>query len=589
MHRSVACVALVALLLSVSQLVAVAGYSEQLLGPLPGAFPVGDIGSLPVFTTQDGEVPSVLLVPFTEREWVVSEDGSQIAAIEAVGTKVCVWSNGARGPLCDEVKMLRFLPGSNRLMYGIRRGEKWAMVVDQREQGLHDFIKMDYHWIAFSDDGRHVGYVAKDGERYQVFVDGEAVGKSYPVIIESCYAFSDDGYRRIVGSCLLSFSRDGKHVTWVAAPSRGQVVVVVDGKEGPAFPEVGVPVLSDDGSHVAYAAYTKDGKCHVAVDGKIGPAYDALEEIAFSPDGKRVGYVAMDEDARLCAVIDGVAGPWFDGLQDITFSPDSRRVAYCASRNDKAFVMENGKHGPTFDEIGMYYASSGLKPTFSPDSRRLAYVGAGNGRVHVVVDGQPGPGFEDLHVTYTFFSPDSRHLAYSGKLDDERWVAVVDGKQSAVYDRVFDPVYSADGAHVFFEARRGDSDWILLDGVPGPALTMIMPGARFSADGKHVGCAARRDEQAIVVVDGVVKHTHGSQLSYTAFSPTLSSAAWVAQDKDIDAHCRLVSVALDAGGIGGETSRAFDGISFRSLQYNAEGVLSALAARNGNLYRITCP
>ncbi|MCE5215983.1 hypothetical protein LLH03_03025 [bacterium] len=572
-----------------SQLVSVAEYSEQLIGPLPTAFPVGDLASLPVYEKQDGEIPSVLLVPFTESNWVVSEDGSQIAAIEAVGAGVCVWANGARGPVCDEVKGLRFLPRSNRLVYGIRRGDKWAMVVDQHEQALHDFIDVSYHWVAFSDDGRHVGYVAKDGDRFQAFVDGEPVGKSYPGIGEDCNAYSDDGYRRIVGGCRLMFSRDGKHVAWVARPGGDQALVVVDGKEGPVFPAVGVPVLSDDGSRVAYPAHAKDGKCHVVVDGKVGPGYDDIEEIVFGPDGKRVGYVAMDEDARLCAVIDGVAGPWFDQLEDIVFSPDSRRVVYSATRNDKAFVMENDKHGPVFDEIGTYYASSGLKPAFSPDSRRLAYVGTINERKHVVVDGQSGPGFRDLHLTYTVFSPDSRHVAYSGDLGEEEWVAVVDGKQSPVYDVVLDPVYSADGAHVFFEARRDDKEWVLVDGVPGAELGLVMPGVRFSSDGKHVGCGTSRGEQSMVVVDGVVKHTHGKQLSYTAFSPTLSSAAWVTEDKKVDFHSRLVSVALDSSGTAGGTSSAFDGISFRSLRYSPEGVLTALAARNGNLYRITCP
>ena len=65
---------------------------------------------------------------------------------------------------------------------------------------------------------------------------------------------------------------------------------------------------------MAYVAWKGD-KLLVVVDGKEGPAYDEIGEgdPIFSPDGKRVAYVAWKGDKQL-VVVDGEEGPAYDGI-----------------------------------------------------------------------------------------------------------------------------------------------------------------------------------------------------------------------------------------------------------------------------------
>jgi len=71
--------------------------------------------------------------------------------------------------------------------------------------------------------------------------------------------------------------------------------MVVNGKEGPAFEKVLLPVFSPDGSHVAYRAKKDKQRFVVTMDAegkkvKQHPPYEAVWEPVFSPDGKFVAY-----------------------------------------------------------------------------------------------------------------------------------------------------------------------------------------------------------------------------------------------------------------------------------------------------------
>jgi hypothetical protein len=146
--------------------------------------------------------------------------------------------------------------------------------------------------------------------------------------------------------------------------------------------------LSPDGGRLAYK--TASGpKASMSCDGKEGPAYDDVGWPFFSSDSKHIAYCAKRREEKKfkdhwCVVFDGKEGTFYDDVQwaivqapsPFLFSPDSRRFAYAARRDDgdgkpKWFVVCDGKEGPAYDLIEGGLLN--LKPMFSSDSRHFLY------------------------------------------------------------------------------------------------------------------------------------------------------------------------------------------------------------------------
>jgi Tol biopolymer transport system component len=108
--------------------------------------------------------------------------------------------------------------------------------------------------------------------------------------------------------------------------------------------------VSPDGKHFAYVA-RRGGKWFVVVDGKEGKEYDEIGEGTpiFSPDSKHFAYVAR-RGGRWFVVVDGKEGKEYDGIGKgtLVFSPDSKHLAYEAMRGGKSFVVVDGKEGKEY-------------------------------------------------------------------------------------------------------------------------------------------------------------------------------------------------------------------------------------------------
>ena len=84
---------------------------------------------------------------------------------------------------------------------------------------------------------------------------------------------------------------------------------MIDGQEaGNEYDETGLALFSPDGKHVAYAA-KKGAKAVVVLDGREGPEFDQIgvSYVLFSPDGAHTGYTAQS-GGKWMAVVDGKAG-----------------------------------------------------------------------------------------------------------------------------------------------------------------------------------------------------------------------------------------------------------------------------------------
>jgi len=90
----------------------------------------------------------------------------------------------------------------------------------------------------------------------------------------------------------LSCSNDGSHVAYVAEQGDKQLVVV-DGRPGSTYDMIFWREFSYDSQHVAYEAKQGD-KWFIVVDEKLGPAYDGIKPFSqiFSHDSQHVVYTA---------------------------------------------------------------------------------------------------------------------------------------------------------------------------------------------------------------------------------------------------------------------------------------------------------
>lgn len=170
----------------------------------------------------------------------------------------------------------------------------------------------------------------------------------------------------------------------------------------------GEPVFSPDGRRVAYV--TKPGeKRAVVVDGKEGKIYD---EIGFT-------YLTIILD-QMGTAQRGLTinrqqqrgeGLRHESEAPPVFSPDSQRVAYAAKVGEKWFAVVDGKEEESYDHI-----VDG--PIFSPDSKRVAYVAEEVAiglftptilRQFVVVDGKEGKPYDKILRRVLFDSANELH------------------------------------------------------------------------------------------------------------------------------------------------------------------------------------
>jgi WD40-like Beta Propeller Repeat len=372
--------------------------------------------------------------------------------------------------------------------------------------------------LAFSADGDHVAFVALDGSKSRVVVDGV----TGPVVDQVGSGTLGAGSQTVV------FTRDGAHFAYGA--KRGdRWHVVVNGEVGPPHDGLyGLPIFSADGTHLVYQAVVGHKAC-VVVDGSTEDLHTNIGRPVFSPDGTRLMYMVNDGTPSM--VVDGERGPEFSDLYfqadtaeiGYGFSPDSRHFGYLACEGKrflhpgKWFAIVDGEKGPQFDDVGPLLGADkaaraiAAEPCFSPDGTQFAFPAQVGKQWSMVVNGVPGEGFHLLGCAR--FSATGR-LAYFAKLDKKRVVYVLDGTPGPVMtdaypfdDQPF--VFTPDGAHLVYEGEIEGAMHPVVDELVGPAIPVGVP--IFPADGSIVFIGLRDP-------DGAQQTRQICRVTYTAHS-----------------------------------------------------------------------
>lgn len=366
----------------------------------------------------------------------------------------------AEGPLHESISFSSpvFSPDSQRLAYVAKEGDKSVMIVDGRKERAYDKIGMGRP--VFSADSRHMGYIAQDGDRWLVVMDG-VPGPMQDYIPENSLVFSPDSSRWAYGVRSLVRGTDGNSEVFQ---------VVLDGKAGEPYDAIEAILFSPDSRHVAYKA-RKNGLWRVVLDGNDGIEYPEIMDgwPVYSPDSSLLAYwmktstekwtifiarIAGNKDAgadtSLACPCRGISGGQYDGIvtESAVFSPDSRHLAFVAVSGDEKQVVVDGNIGERYTEVG------GV--CFSSDSRRTAYWALRNEKWRVITDsGQSGAEWDGIRGGVVFFGqqsdPNGVQMVYGAAQGDLRRLIVNGEPVGQAYDKIatgFAPLPQGNGFEV---------------------------------------------------------------------------------------------------------------------------------------------
>ena len=220
----------------------------------------------------------------------------------------CVLDGKQRSPFDELGVSFAFSPDGKRFAYRGKRGSQRFLVVDGEfelpVEGIAD------HSLTFSPDNRRFAYgvVKPDGRAYLV-LDGKAgpvhdgILGSLPPGLAANWASMQTVYAFGSGNPIL-FSPDSLRLAYVARSGQ-KFRVYLDGQAEGVEMEflVSGMVFSDDSNRLAYGgqAFNKFfvDKFFLVVDGKKGADYDGLGYFGFSHDGKHIAFSAKKGTRRV--------------------------------------------------------------------------------------------------------------------------------------------------------------------------------------------------------------------------------------------------------------------------------------------------
>jgi hypothetical protein len=390
----------------------------------------------------------------------------------------------------DEISPPQYSPDGRHLGFLAKFHGKWSAIVDGKIIGPPI---SSFSCSGFSPDGAHFfmcGTEKKTGYvRWAYYIDGNR-GPEFAQI--GPIVFSADGAHYAYGGSGLqiAFKKDETSGT-----------IVLDGKPGPSFQGRGLPgawVTLLDAPIIAAAVYTGGTFVYPAVfvpghfiasTNVLSASLDGVSDPAFDRNGNLV-YAARRGNNDVIMVDGNGDGPSFDDvLTDAVFTADGDHSAYVARRGEDLLAVRDNKPGHLlslndlihrkavyFDDEGNRIKAPPLDvgefsvgwAALSPHAAHFAYeITKGgmrfrNGRTPraertVVFDGQPQNRYNALNISVVQFTPDERHYWYTVLgADGKKSLAVVDGRETKLYDDMSAAQFDSENNQVVFFARKKD-------------------------------------------------------------------------------------------------------------------------------------
>ncbi len=209
----------------------------------------------------------------------LSPDGTKLLYTARIKGEVYLFLNGKKLTSVHRVKKCTFSRDSSNFACLVKKGASHFVITSSKTYGPYKDVY--FPSLRFSEDGKHVLYLVKEGGKQFVYLDGRKV---------------DGGYSRI-RTTQISLSKDGKHILFVGSESQGGRKVYYLIKDGKVIlkseRKISSPLMSPDGNSYAYAVYTGGPRIALYKNGKKLGEFSGVMNMVFSPGG-RLGYMSLE-------------------------------------------------------------------------------------------------------------------------------------------------------------------------------------------------------------------------------------------------------------------------------------------------------
>lgn len=325
------------------------------------------------------------------------------------------------------LKTIVFSEDSQRFAYAAETDVGWIVTVD----GIHSRPWTGVGEVLFGPK-QELAYVAADSEGWRVILES-TLSAPFEAVMQGSLTFSSKG-------CRLAF----------VAVEGDKFRVVVDGEPNSLYDAIGMLQFGSEGQRLAYIARVGEQQ-YLALDNQLLGPFALIADFTLGPND-RLGMLVRDNDGWR-AIIDGQKGEVFDNLGRIQFSPGGQ-YAYAAERDGNWFIIRDGMRGLSFSRVGqltfagesLFYEASWDTDNFvvadtirGPSLKWIGRLIVSPDALHLAYMGQPWGG--SVSVFYDGTVIDVPH-AISGTLvlsnDYQHWACLVQDEIDADIDIVID-------------------------------------------------------------------------------------------------------------------------------------------------------
>ena len=409
-------------------------------------------------------------------------DGNRIAYVTRTdeGSRVVV--DGEPGESFDQIEPGQpvLSRGGRRIAYAAKRDQHWYVVVDEVINGPYDSVQLGQP-IVSADESNVLAFVRK-GEGQFLVVNG-IEGTPYKEILD--------------GSPIVS--PDGKHYAY-AAQNDGQWLVCLDGKEVASFDEIAIEnmVFRGDGSQLACIG-KRNGLAVVQLDEEKLASHEDARLPLFLPGEGSLCYQARDQ-GKWSIVVGEERSETFEDVGDFVVDIENKGVAFWARDGNGWRVVRGDEKGPRYDGFGRGSL------TLSPVGQRLAYVAIRDQKAFVVIDGKEGPPYDGVLAGTPVFSPTGKSVAYAAQ-KERMWRLCVDHVEQRAFDTIaeFSVRFAPDGTLPLSLVGSGERVALAVGDAVSPLDYLFPRGSLvLPAPENRLVMVAIRDEQFLRVEAEIV-------------------------------------------------------------------------------------
>jgi len=394
----------------------------------------------------------------------------------AQGRGWAVWCKGKVAARADSIVLLQYTEAAKLLLGGRRAGRDFISLAGVESS---NWESINWRSIVMSPDGTELAFAGARNGKWTVTASSNGRylgGNTYDGVGMPCFAADS---RTILFPAWENFDKDNWTAKWFVV--RQRITTESTGgtqrTQGKPLTPGGRTPAPDSVFWNRSRQYDCDFVGWVKAGAQVRRSAGTQEPV--------FAYI-VGQDKKAWVVDNERAGPKYDDVGWPAYAPGTNRLYYAAKSRGKWFIVKEGYPlRARYDDIAFV--------NFSPDARRMVFSATQGKQQFCVTDGYPGKAWDE--VVLPEFSPDSRRCGYLARRG-AGWSVVVQERAGKAYDNVSWLVWGAGG--FAYRARTGGKYRAVLNGREGVEYDAVCR-LWFDSQGRTLFYGARRGRDVVVV------------------------------------------------------------------------------------------